>query len=87
MRLPKYLSHKSYKLLRVFSYERIFMDKAILKWLFKPDIREPILVEGLPGFGNIGRLTARLLVDFCGGKRFLELYSPYFPDYLSLIHI
>ena len=58
------------------------MDKAILKWLFKPDIREPILIEGLPGFGNIGRLTAKLLVDFCGGKRFLELYSPYFPDYV-----
>ena len=58
------------------------MDKAILKWLFKPDIKEPILVEGLPGFGNIGRLTAKLLVDFCGGKRFLEFYSPYFPDYV-----
>ena len=58
------------------------MDKAILKWLFKPDIREPIFVEGLPGFGNIGRLTAKLLVDFCGGKRFLEFYSPYFPDYV-----
>jgi len=58
------------------------MDKAILKWLFKPDIKEPILIEGLPGFGNIGRLTARLLVDFCGGKRFLEFYSPYFPDYV-----
>ena len=60
------------------------MDKAILKWLFKPDIKEPLLIEGLPGFGNIGRLTARLLVDFCGGKRFLELYSPYFPDYVVI---
>ena len=60
------------------------MDKAILKWLFKPDIREPILIEGLPGFGDIGRLTARLLVDFCGGKRFLELYSPYFPDHVVI---
>ncbi|RLI22438.1 hypothetical protein DRO54_01190 [Candidatus Bathyarchaeota archaeon] len=58
------------------------MDKTFLKWLFKPDIKEPILVEGLPGFGNIGRITAKLLVDFCGGKRFLELYSPYFPDYV-----
>ena len=58
------------------------MDKAILKWLFKPDIKEPILIEVLPGFGNIGRLTAKLLVDFCGGKRFLEFYSPYFPDYV-----
>lgn len=53
-----------------------------MKWIFKPNIKEPILIEGLPGFGNIGRLTARLLVDFCGGKRFLEFYSPYFPDYV-----
>ena len=60
------------------------MNRVFLKWLFKPNIKEPILVEGLPGFGNIGRLTARLLVDFCGGKRFLELYSPYFPDYVVI---
>jgi len=56
--------------------------KTFARWLFKPDIHEPIFVEGLPGFGNIGRLTAKLLVDFCGGKRFLEVYSPYFPDYV-----
>ncbi|HDI12191.1 MAG TPA: proteasome assembly chaperone family protein [Candidatus Bathyarchaeota archaeon] len=56
--------------------------KTFARWLFKPDIHEPIFIEGLPGFGNIGRLTAKLLVDFCGGKRFLELYSPYFPDYV-----
>ena len=56
--------------------------QTLLKWAFKPELQQPILVEGLPGFGNIGRLTARLLVDFCGGKRFLEFYSPYFPDYV-----
>ena len=51
------------------------MNETFLKWIFKPDIKEPILVEGLPGFGNIGRLTAKLLIDFCGGKRFLEPVS------------
>ena len=56
--------------------------RTLLKWLFKPEIKNPILVEGLPGFGNIGRLTAKLLIDFCNGKRFLELYSPYFQDYV-----
>lgn len=40
------------------------------------------MVEGLPGFGNVGRITARTLIQFTDAKLFAEYYSPYFPDYV-----
>lgn len=45
----------------------------------KPKLRDPILLEGLPGFGQVGRLVAEHLVKELGGKRFAELYSPHLP--------
>ncbi len=52
--------------------------------MFKPELENPILVQGLPGFGNVGRIAAHLLIKFCDAKPFAELYSPYFPDYVSV---
>lgn len=60
------------------------MDKISFRELFRPDLREPVFVEGLPGFGNVGRIAAHLLIRFSGAKRFAELYSPYFPDYVII---
>jgi len=50
----------------------------------KPDLENPVFVQGLPGFGNVGRIAAHLLIKFCDAKPFAELYSPYFPDYVSI---
>lgn len=41
-------------------------------------------MQGLPGFGNVGKIAAHLLIKFCGAKPFLKLYSPSFPDYVSV---
>jgi len=41
-----------------------------------------VFVEGLPGFGNVGKIAARLLIEFTRAKVFAELYSPSFPDYV-----
>ncbi len=60
------------------------MDKPYLRELFKPNLENPIFVQGLPGFGNVGRIAAHLLVKFCSAKPFAELYSPSFPDYVSI---
>ena len=60
------------------------MDKPYLHEIFKPELENPILVQGLPGFGNVGRIAAHLLIKFCDAKPFAELYSPYFPDYVSV---
>jgi hypothetical protein len=60
------------------------MDKPYLRLLFNPSLENPIFVQGLPGFGNVGRIAAHLLIRFCEAKLFAELYSPSFPDYVSI---
>lgn len=60
------------------------MDKPYFRQIFNPVLENPIFVQGLPGFGNVGKIAAYLLVKFCGAKSFAELYSPSFPDYVSV---
>jgi len=58
------------------------VEKPIFNFLAKPALENPVLVEGLPGFGNVGKLAARLLIEFTRAEVFAELYSPSFPDYV-----
>jgi uncharacterized protein len=60
------------------------MDKPYLRKLSSPPLENPIFVQGLPGFGNVGRIAAHLLIKFFDAKPFAELYSPSFPDYISI---
>jgi len=60
------------------------MDKPYLHEVSKPSLENPIFIQGLPGFGNIGRIVAQLLVKNFGAKPFAELYSPSFPDYVAV---
>jgi len=60
-------------------------DKPYLRLLFKPELKDPVLVEGLPGFGEVGRLAAEQLIKFINAKLFAELYSPYFPDHIVIM--
>ena len=58
------------------------MDKPQFRHLFHPKLEHPVFVDGLPGFGNVGKIAARLLIEYTKAKRFAELYSPSFPDYV-----
>jgi len=60
------------------------MDKPYFRQISNPVLENPIFVQGLPGFGNVGKIAAYLLIKFCSAKPFAELYSPSFPDYLSV---
>jgi hypothetical protein len=60
------------------------MDKPYFVNISNPVLDKPIFVQGLPGFGNVGKIAAHLLIKFCGAKPFAELYSPSFPDYVSV---
>lgn len=55
------------------------MESFIKYFDKKPELRNPILLEGLPGFGQVGRLVAEHLVKEFKAKKFAELYSPHFP--------
>lgn len=39
----------------------------------------PIMLEGLPGVGNVGKLAAEHLIEQLGAKKFATVYSKYFP--------
>jgi uncharacterized protein (TIGR00162 family) len=58
------------------------MDKPYFRYFFEPQLEKRIFVEGLPGFGNVGKIAAQLLIEFTRAKVFAELYSPSFPDYV-----
>jgi proteasome assembly chaperone (PAC2) family protein len=60
------------------------LDKPYLIQTSEPVLEKPIFVLGLPGFGNVGKIAVHLLTKFCGAKPFAELYSPSFPDYVSV---
>ncbi len=60
------------------------MEKSVVKMLFKPRLREPVLVEGLPGMGYVGKLAAEHLVEELHAKKFAELYSPHFPHHVAI---
>lgn len=58
------------------------MEKSYINQRFHPKLDNPIFVEGLPGFGNVGKIAAQLLVQFSEARLFAEYYSPFFPDYV-----
>jgi len=41
--------------------------------------RDPVLVEGLPGIGNIGLISVDYIIDHLEARPFAELYSRHFP--------
>lgn len=44
----------------------------------KVRLKNPILIEGLPGIGNVGRVAAGYMVSELKMKKFADLYSPHF---------
>lgn len=58
------------------------METSYIHQHYTPKLNNPTLVEGLPGFGNVGRISAKLLIQFTDAKPFAEYYSPFFPDYV-----
>ena len=55
------------------------MDDVVLVYKEKPELNAPIMVEGLPGVGNVGKLAAEHLVDQLKAVKFVEIFSKYFP--------
>jgi len=52
---------------------------SIKKMVKTPQLTNPILIEGLPGIGNVGKLAVEHLIDTIKAKKFAEIYSKDFP--------
>mgnify|MGYP001568131605 FL=1 len=46
----------------------------------KPELNNPVLIEGLPGIGNVGKIAADFMIDTLNAKKFIEIYSTSFPN-------
>ncbi len=56
------------------------MTLRIKKFLQKmPHLQNPILIEGLPGIGNVGKVAVDFMVDRLNAKKIMEIYSHSFP--------
>src|SRR3989338_10703052 len=58
--------------------------ETVIKVLDKPKLKNPVLIEGLPGIGNVGRIAAGYLVEELKAVKFAELYSPHFLPFVLL---
>jgi uncharacterized protein (TIGR00162 family) len=55
------------------------MEDIVIVFKEKPTLKDPIMVEGLPGVGNVGKLAAEHLVDQLKAVKFADIFSKYFP--------
>jgi len=45
----------------------------------KDEVESPILIEGLPGIGHVGKLVAEHIIHELGAKKVAQIHSIYFP--------
>ncbi len=60
------------------------MKETFVKEKTKVKLKNPILIEGLPGLGMVGRIATRYLIKQLKAKKLAELYSPHFPYYVHV---
>ena len=48
----------------------------------KVELRNPILVEGLPGLGSVGAIAISYMMKKLKARKFAELHSPFFPHHV-----
>jgi len=56
--------------------------KIIRNNIFRPKIKNSVLIVGLPGFGNVGKIVSNLLIKTLDAKLFTEIYSSSLPDHV-----
>ena len=55
------------------------MKETLVSRIKEVTLKDPILVEGLPGVGHVGKLVADHMVEELKAEKIIEIYSPHFP--------
>ncbi len=55
------------------------MQDVIVNFMERPELENAVLIEGLPGVGNVGKLAAEHIVEELELVKFAEIYSKYLP--------
>lgn len=58
------------------------MKETFIKELMRSDLNNPVLIEGLPGLGLVGKIATRFLIKELKAERLAYLYSPHFPYFV-----
>ncbi len=60
------------------------MDEFDVETLAEPELTEPVLIEGLPGVGHVGKLVAEHLLEELDGEAVTRIYSEHFPPQVNI---
>jgi len=60
------------------------MDEFDIEVLADPDLDEPVLIEGLPGVGHVGKLAAEHLLSELDSELVRRVYSTHLPPQVSV---
>jgi len=60
------------------------LKKPEIHVLLKPKLKDPVFVGGLPGYGDVGRVSTRMLIKHVKAEKFAEVYSPNLPEYVII---
>ncbi|MEM2816591.1 MAG: proteasome assembly chaperone family protein [Candidatus Bathyarchaeia archaeon] len=58
------------------------MKETIIKELTKVELKSPVMIEGLPGLGLVGKIAVRYLIRQLGAQKFAYMISPHFPYFV-----
>ena len=60
------------------------MDKFDIDRPVDPDLDDPVLIEGLPGVGHVGKLAAEHLLEEFDAELVRRIYSEHFPPQVTV---
>ncbi len=60
--------------------DAVMWKNVWFKRLTDPKVKNPVLIEGLPGIGYVGKIAADYLVKVLNAKKITEVYSFHFYD-------
>jgi hypothetical protein len=61
------------------------MERIEVKHVKDFKLQNPVLVEGLPGIGHVGKLVAEHMIDELGAEKIAEVYSSHFPPQVIVL--
>ncbi|MUV89358.1 proteasome assembly chaperone family protein [Halapricum sp. CBA1109] len=60
------------------------MDEYDVEILAEPELESPVLIEGLPGVGHVGKLAAEHVLEELDSEVIARVYSTHFPPQVSV---
>jgi uncharacterized protein (TIGR00162 family) len=60
------------------------MDGIEIETVAEADLADPVLIEGLPGVGHVGKLAAEQIIEEADGELVCRVYAEHFPPQVTV---